>query len=132
MMNKEEVLRKLAAEDKGRDERDEERTEISRTEGNRVKAEYQEAKWRTENELLNEKLEGQRQDRSQRKDFALRIFWLVCVYMLSVFVILTLSGIDGAGFHLSDAVLVTLLGTTTATIIGVFNFVARYLFHNQQ
>jgi hypothetical protein len=131
MMEREAVLRKLAGEDKKQDERDENRTAITRKEGNRVKSEYREAKWRTENELLVEKLEGQRQDRSQRKDFAVRIFWFVCAYMACVFLILVFSGIKGNGFILSDAVLVTLLGTTTATIVGVFNFVARYLFHNK-
>lgn len=131
MMEREAVLRKLAGEDKKQDERDENRTAITRKEGNRVKSEYREAKWRTENELLVEKLEGQRQDRSQRKDFAVRIFWFVCAYMACVFLILVFSGINGNGFILSDAVLVTLLGTTTATIVGVFNFVARYLSHNK-
>lgn len=81
--------------------------------------------------MLAEKLKSQQQDRDQRKDFALRIFNFVSLYMFGVFLLLVMSDIGTNDFRLSDTVLVTLLGTTTATVIGVFNFVARYLFHNK-
>lgn len=84
-----------------------------------------------ENKLLIEKLEGQRQGRDQRKEFAMKIFVSVSFYMVGVFLVLVLSGWKGIKFGMSDSVLITLLGTTTATVIGVFNFVARYLFHSK-
>lgn len=130
-MEQEDILRILSNEKKGKDERDEDLTSINKDEGNKIRQKYQEEKWRTENELLAEKLKSQQQDRDQRKDFALRIFNFVSLYMFGVFLLLVMSGIGTNDFHLSDTVLVTLLGTTTATVIGVFNFVARYLFHNK-
>ena len=130
-MEQEDILQILSNEKKGKDVRDEELTSINKDEGNKIRQKYQEEKWRTENELLAEKLKSQQQDRDQRKDFALRIFNFVSLYMFGVFFLLVMSGIGTNDFHLSDTVLVTLLGTTTATVIGVFNFVARYLFHNK-
>ncbi len=131
-MGREKVLNRLSCEEKVRDEKNESLTSITEDEGVWLQKEYLEEKWKTENGLLAEKLESQKQDRSQRKDFAIRIFNFVSLYMFGVFFILILSGISCNGFNLSDTVLVTLLGTTTATIIGVFNFVARYLFHNKE
>lgn len=130
-MEQKDILQILSNEKKGKDERDEDLTSINKDEGNEIRQKYQEGKWRTENELLAEKLKSQQQDRDQRKDFALRIFNFVSLYMFGVFFLLVMSGIGTNDFHLSDTVLVTLLGTTTATVIGVFNFVARYLFHNK-
>lgn len=130
-MEQEDILQILSNEKKGKDERDEDLTSINKDEGNKIRQKYQEEKWRTENELLAEKLKSQQQDRDQRKDFALRIFNFVSLYMFGVFLLLVMSGIGTNDFHLSDTVLVTLLGTTTATVIGVFNFVARYLLHNK-
>lgn len=130
-MEQKDILQILSNEKKGKDERDEDLTSINKDEGNEIRQKYQEEKWRTENELLAEKLKSQQQDRDQRKDFALRIFNFVSLYMFGVFSLLVMSGIGTNDFHLSDTVLVTLLGTTTATVIGVFNFVARYLFHNK-
>lgn len=130
-MEKMDILRLLSDENKGKDEKDESLTSINKDEGDKIKQKYQEEKWKTENEILAEKLKGQQQDRDQRKEFALRIFNFVSLYMLGVFFVLILCGIGCNNFSLSDTVLVTLLGTTTATVIGVFNFVARYLFHNK-
>lgn len=131
-MEKEKILRLLSDENKGKDEKDESLTSINKDEGDKIKQKYQEEKWKTENEILAEKLKGKQQDRDQRKEFALKIFNFVSLYMFGVFFILILCGIDCNNFSLSDTVLVTLLGTTTATVIGVFNFVARYLFHNKE
>lgn len=72
-----------------------------------------------------------KQDREQRKDYAIRLYELVCCYLLFMFLLIVVSGLDIADFHLSDAVLVTLLGTTTATVLGLFRFVAKYLFRTK-
>lgn len=125
------ILSILSDEKKGDDEKDELQTSIKENESSAIREKYLEQKWKTENELLIEELESHKQDRDQRKDFALKIFVFVSFYMFGVFFLLMLSGTECNRFHLSDSVLLTLLGTTTATIIGVFNFVARYLFHNK-
>lgn len=130
-MKEDNILNILSGEKKGDDEKDELQTDIEENESDTIRRKYLEQKLKTENELLAEELESHRQDRDQRKDFAMKIFDFVSLYMLGVFVLLVLSGIECNRFRLSDSVLLTLLGTTTATIIGVFNFVARYLFHSK-
>lgn len=73
-----------------------------------------------------EDLEGKKQDRHQRKLFAGALFIFMCLYMAIALLIVFLCGLGK--LLLSDAVLVTLLTTTLADVIGVFSFVAKYLF----
>lgn len=78
-------------------------------------------------ESRQEALNDMRQDREQRKSFSSRIFVFMCLYMLVSIVIVFFCG-----FHimeLSEAIIIALLTTTLANVIGVFNFVAKYLFH---
>lgn len=84
-----------------------------------------------ENEALEGKNKSDDQDREQRKDFAERIFTFVSLYMVAVFAILILSG-GFTNFHLSDRVLVTLLRTTTANVIGILLIVVTYLFSRKK
>lgn len=56
------------------------------------------------------------------------IFVLVCIWLTAVLVVCIAQGIPRIGFHLSDSILITLLGTTTANVIGVLIIVLRYLF----
>lgn len=130
-METDNILGILSSEGKNADDTDENKTAVGVVEGETIHLKYLEQKWETENKLLIEKLEGQRQDRDQRKEFAMKIFVSVSFYMVGVFLVLVLSGWKGIKFGMSDPVLITLLGTTTATVIGVFNFVARYLFHSK-
>lgn len=90
------------------------------------KEKLKEAKLR--NEALEEENKGESQDRGQRKDFAERVFSFASIYMLGVFMILFLSGTNTVNFHLSDDVLIMLLGTTTANVIGILIIVVTYLF----
>lgn len=69
---------------------------------------------------------SKKQDREQRKRFALWIFCFMCGYMAVALLIVFLCGFGL--MYLSDNVLIVLIGTTLADVIGVFNFVARYLF----
>lgn len=84
------------------------------------------------NDAQEEENKGDSQDRSQRKDFAERIFTFTLIYMLFVFVILFISGTITTNFHLSDNVLITLLGTTTANVIGILIIVVTYLFSRKR
>ena len=80
-------------------------------------------------EQRREELEGIKQDRKQRGAFSMRIFLFVCVYMVLALAILCLSG--GCVFEISDTVLIAMLTTTTANVIGLFVVVANYLFHHK-
>ncbi len=87
---------------------------------------------RLKNDAQEEANRGDTQDRDQRKDFAERVFHFAAVYMAFVFLILFLSGTINNGFHLSDSVLVTLLRTTTANVIGILAIVVTYLFSRKR
>lgn len=69
---------------------------------------------------------SKKQDREQRKWFSAWIFGVVCIYLLIVLVLLYFTGFSLT--RLSDTVLVALLTTTTANVIGLLVIVARYLF----
>lgn len=76
---------------------------------------------------LREDLEGKRQDRRQRGNFAGRIFILMCVYLAVVLCIVVSKGF--CWLLLDNTVINVLLTTTTANVIGIFIIVAKYLFH---
>ena len=67
------------------------------------------------------------QDIEQRKQFADKIYKLISVYLLFVGILIVLNACPIC-FHISDVVLGTILGTTTANILAIFHFVAKYLF----
>ena len=102
----------------------EEETSIDKKEGERLHRKARE----TENRLQKEKLKSQRQDRKQRKKFSFMIFYFLCAYLVTVFLILFLSGLGRLSFELADGVLITLLSTTTVNMIGIFILVVKYLF----
>lgn len=85
--------------------------------------------------LLNEALEGENksdtQDRGQRKGFAISVFALVSLYLAAVLTILFIQGFSKS-FCLSDSVLITLLGTTTANVISILVIVVTYLFSRKK
>lgn len=81
---------------------------------------------RTKLDRQKEENEGLRQDREQRKKFSYIIFGFLCAYMAVSLVAVYLVGFGCV--CLSDTVLVALLTTSLANVIGVFNFVAKYLF----
>lgn len=83
------------------------------------------ARWR----LLEEEIKDRQQDRGERIVFArwtfifLSVFAGVCLFFVGV--TLFRSG-------LSDAVLITLITTSIATIVGVFSLVMKYLFASKK
>lgn len=63
--------------------------------------------------------------------------WILSItycWILAVLAVVFLQGFQGLQyylgpkFYLSDSILITLLGTTTANVIGLFIIVAKYLF----
>lgn len=91
---------------------------------------FSERKKKLEIASLEEDLAGKSQDRKQRGIFAMRIFGFVCFYMAAALTIVVLDGC--CVLDISDTVLVTMLGTTTANVIGLFLVVAEYLFHRHK
>ena len=89
-------------------------------------------KLQLENEARKVENESESQNKEQRKDFADRIYSFASIYMFGVFLILLLSGTETTNFKLSDNVLITLLGTTTANVIGILIIVVTYLFSRKR
>nr|DAN30227.1 MAG TPA: SMODS and SLOG-associating 2TM effector domain [Caudoviricetes sp.] len=77
---------------------------------------------------LKEEVESIKQDREERKVYASKTFDFLCVYMICVGLLLFMSGSTTASLQLSDSVLIVILGTTTTNVLGIFYFVANYLF----
>lgn len=77
---------------------------------------------------LKEDVESIKQDREERKVYASKTFDFLCVYMICVGLLLFMSGSTTASLQLSDSVLIVILGTTTTNVLGIFYFVANYLF----
>lgn len=80
-----------------------------------------------EKELKILELKSKEQDIDMRKDFATKTYNLVCIYLVVVFFVVFLVCCP-AEFNMSDGVLITLLGTTTINVIGLFAIVMNYLF----
>lgn len=80
-----------------------------------------------EKELKELEVKSKEQDIDMRKDFATKTCNLVCIYLVVVFFVVFLACCP-AEFNMSDGVLITLLGTTTINVIGLFAIVMNYLF----
>jgi hypothetical protein len=84
-----------------------------------------------EREKQNAELDSFKQDTGERKKHARNIFILTCAWVTAVFALLMLQGFGGLyvwHFHLTDSIVLTAIGSTTANIVGVFLIVARYFF----
>ena len=80
--------------------------------------------------LRKEEIEGKKQDRIQRKGYADKIFILLCVYLSAVMVLLYFNGFKLT--TLEGSVLIAIVTTSAANVIGIFVLVAKYLFHTKE
>ena len=124
------ILDKINLESSKNEPKQEERTEIKDDEIELIRKREEVKTMTVANKIRNEELENRRQDRAQRKVYADNLFTFLCFYMILVFFILYKSGSLYNSFELSDSVIIALITTTTANIIGIFAFVVRYLFKN--
>jgi tetrahydromethanopterin S-methyltransferase subunit G len=83
-------------------------------------------------ELKDETITSLRQDRGQRGKLGWCIFGLVAGWLLFVAYTVLFAGFRVFGFSLPDSVMMMLLGTTTANILGILYVVTSYLFPKKQ
>lgn len=123
-----EFARLFSSEDKKNEERQEEKTRLNKEDEERLRKEAEIDALQTENDIRKEELKGRIQDREQRKEFAIKIYHFLCFYLSSVLFLIILSATPLIKFELTEAIIITLLTTTTANIIGIFILVVKYLF----
>lgn len=74
-------------------------------------------------------------NRQHKKIFEFRIkiykklFWSICIYIVLIFI--TIWG-NTNYFCLADSVLIALLSTTTANVLGLFYIASKWLFPNKE
>ncbi len=83
----------------------------------------------TEYEGKKHDLEVEREMLEQRKAYASRLFDLSGYWLLFIGVFLLFSGCGV--LKVADSVLIALITTTTANVLGLFYIVARWLFPNK-
>ena len=90
-----------------------------------------------ENKRLEIENDGLKQDIAERKKYAHRIFCLISTWLASVLVIIFLDGFGSSAtvlpwihlpFHLSEPVVLAIVGSTTLDVLGIFYIVTNYLF----
>ena len=79
-------------------------------------------------------IQGLQQDIREREKYASRIFRLVVCWLSSILLIVIAQGVRWPwmsryiGFDLPESVLIALVTTTTASVVGILLIVTRYLF----
>ncbi|MCG8409868.1 MAG: hypothetical protein MI739_01120 [Bacteroidales bacterium] len=82
---------------------------------------------KTKDEIEAEQLEQDKnQDRKERKKYASHTFWFVIVYVVVILLLVIATGLNY--LKISDKILLALIVTSFAEIIGLFVFVMKYLF----
>jgi len=89
---------------------------------------------REDSNAADREAELHRESRDGRETYAPRLFWLTIIWLGVVLLMLILSAfpihVGPRDFRLSDSVLITLIGSTTATVLGLFAIVTRFYFHH--
>lgn len=87
-----------------------------------------EQKLQYEVDSLWQQLQEAKDTHNLRIDYADKIFWLVCIWLLCVIGAAALTGFKVCGFFLSDKVLITFITSTTLSVVGLFVIVAKWMF----
>lgn len=87
-----------------------------------------------ENKKHTEDIADRQQNRIERKKYAKSVYRLIIGWLIGIFVLILLAGtgttFGSAFFHLSDTVLLAMIGGTTVNVLGLFVIVMRHLFPN--
>ncbi|WP_299833668.1 hypothetical protein [uncultured Tenacibaculum sp.] len=79
--------------------------------------------------LTRQEISDRIQDRNERKKYAYRTFIFLSVFTFLVLTIVFLAGFSTQlNFKLSESVLIALITSSLASIVGIFILVMRYLF----
>ena len=89
---------------------------------------YELQKQKLEIEALQKAQEERSELHGIRKEYVEKLFMLISVWLGFVVVLVFLVGYHCFDFNLSDRVLIALITSTTATVLGLFAVVAKWLY----
>lgn len=79
--------------------------------------------------LTRQEISDRIQDREERKKYAYRTFIFLCIFTSIILLTILLSGFSTlVNFNLDNSVLIALITSSLATVVGIFILVMRYLF----
>lgn len=79
--------------------------------------------------LTEQEVSDRIQDREERKKYAKRTFVFLSVFTGTVLLTIILAGFsEVVGFKLEESVLIALITSSLATVVGIFILVMQYLF----
>ncbi len=79
--------------------------------------------------LTKQEISDRIQDRQERKKYAKKTFGFLSVFTAVVLFIVTLAGFsEVVNFRLENSVLIALITSSLATVVGIFILVMQYLF----
>ena len=81
-------------------------------------------------QLLKAQIRKFEDDNTGRREFSRSIFTVTVIWMFLVFMVVIQCA--NGKWHLPEAVLIALITTTTANVIGMFIIVANYLFNKEK
>lgn len=76
-----------------------------------------------------EQIQDMRSVRTQREDLAGKVFLLVALWMAGIFLIVMAQGLSPSWHPLASGVMIALITTTTANLIGTLLIVLKFIFH---
>ncbi|GAB2190648.1 hypothetical protein MAH1_22560 [Sessilibacter sp. MAH1] len=79
-----------------------------------------------------QKIKHERDEHQERIKYANKIYRLSVIWLAVVILMVIANGIDIIPFSLDNSVVITLLTTTTATVLGLFISVLNYLFYRKK
>lgn len=88
-------------------------------------------------DIKKQELKQKKQEHKLRKKFSSRLYWLICIWLFILGVIVFASATNCLkiwpthaciAFELPEKVMITILTSTTVTVLGLFVTVLRYMF----
>ena len=81
-----------------------------------------------EQKMFDLDYESKKQTVEARKTHSRFVLWVIGIWLTIVLVIIILGGFCPS-FHIADNVLIALIGSTTANVLGFYVIILKYFFH---
>lgn len=85
-------------------------------------------KAKNEQKMFELSYESKKHDLEARKTHSKFVLWVIGIWLTIVLVIIFLGGFCPS-FYIADSVLIALIGSTTANVLGFYVIILKYFFH---